>query len=296
MELTKIKGNTFYINAPTNIGVFSYKNKNCLLIDTGINNTAARKIDNVLAENRLHVKSIINTHSHTDHCGGNNYFRSNYTGCLVYTSLKEKIYMENPELRPNMLFTSSPVRELEEDCRETTVDFVLDYGTTKINDEKFEIMSFKGHSPEGIGIITSDKVCFLGDSLFSSSILEKYSFPYLFNIEDSLTTLDKIKEIDCDFFVISHAEDIYSKEEIIKLCHRNVENINNYLDELLELLDKPMTKEEILENLIILNDLSINFKQYYINFSSMSAFISYLCNKGIIKYSAENGNIYYYKA
>lgn len=53
MELTKIKGNTFYINAPTNIGVFSYKNKNCLLIDTGINNTAARKIDNVLAENRL---------------------------------------------------------------------------------------------------------------------------------------------------------------------------------------------------------------------------------------------------
>lgn len=296
MELTKIKGNTFFINAPTNIGVFSYKNKNCLLVDTGINNTAARKIDNVLVENRLHVKNIINTHSHIDHCGGNNYFRSNYTGCLVYASYKEKIYMENLELRPNMLYTSSAVKELQEDCRDTQVDFILDYGTTKINDEKFDILSFKGHSPEGIGIITPDKVCFLGDSVFSSSILEKYSFPYLFNVEESLETLDKIKEIDSDYFVISHSEDIYSKEEIIKLCDKNKENINNYLDELLELLDKPLTKEEILENLIILNDLNINFDQYYIDFSSMSAFVSYLCNKGIIKYSVENGNVYYYKA
>ena len=296
MELTKIKGNTFFINAPTNIGVFSYKNKNCLLVDTGINNTAARKIDNVLVENRLHVKNIINTHSHIDHCGGNNYFRSNYTGCLVYASYKEKIYMENLELRPNMLYTSSAVKELQEDCRDTQVDFILDYGTTKINDEKFDILSFKGHSPEGIGIITPDKVCFLGDSVFSSSILEKYSFPYLFNVEESLETLDKIKEIDSDYFVISHSEDIYSKEEIIKLCDKNKENINNYLDELLELLDKPLTKEEILENLIILNDLNINFDQYYIDFSSMSAFVSYLCNKGIIKYSVENGNVYCYKA
>lgn len=35
MELTKIKGNSYYINFPTNIGVYIFKNKNCLLIDTG---------------------------------------------------------------------------------------------------------------------------------------------------------------------------------------------------------------------------------------------------------------------
>ena len=43
MELTKIKGSTYYINAPTNIGIYVFKNKNCLIIDTGINNTQARK-------------------------------------------------------------------------------------------------------------------------------------------------------------------------------------------------------------------------------------------------------------
>ena len=34
MELTKIKGSTYYINAPTNIGIYVFKNKNCLIIDT----------------------------------------------------------------------------------------------------------------------------------------------------------------------------------------------------------------------------------------------------------------------
>jgi glyoxylase-like metal-dependent hydrolase (beta-lactamase superfamily II) len=295
MDLIKIKGNTYYINAPTNIGVYSYKNKNCLLIDSGKNNTAARKIEDSLKENNLHVKYIINTHSHIDHCGGNNYFKNNYTGAIVYTSSKEKVYMENIELQPSMLFSAYGMNELEEECKELTVDYVLDYGTIKINDDKFEIINLQGHSPENIGIMTSDKVCFLGDAIFSNSILDKYSFPYLFNIEDSLNTLNRIKDIDADYFVISHAEDVNDKSEIISLADRNISNINRYLEEILEILEKPTTKEELMENIIVLNDLDINFRQYHLNFSSMSAFLTYLYNRGSITYSIENGRLYYYK-
>jgi glyoxylase-like metal-dependent hydrolase (beta-lactamase superfamily II) len=45
MELEKIKGGTYYCPGNTNIGVYAFKNKNCLLIDTGINNTYARRLD-----------------------------------------------------------------------------------------------------------------------------------------------------------------------------------------------------------------------------------------------------------
>lgn len=295
MELIKIKGNTYYINAPTNIGVYSYKNKNCLLIDSGKNNTAARKIDDSLKETNLHVKYIVNTHSHTDHCGGNNYFKNNYTGSIVYASQKEKVYMESIELQPSMLFSAYGMKELEEECKNLTVDYVLDYGTVKINDDKFEIINLQGHSPENIGIITSDKVCFLGDAIFSDSILDKYSFPYLFNIEDSLKTLNKIKEIEADYFLISHSEGINDRNEIISLADRNIGNINRYIEEILEILEKPTTKEELMENIIVLNDLDINFRQYHLNFSSMSAFLTHLYNRGSITYSIENGRLYYYK-
>jgi len=296
MELTKIKGNTYYINAPTNIGLYSFKNKNCILIDTGINNSAAKKIDDVLKDNELHPKYIINTHSHHDHCGGNSYFRNNYTGAIVYASQKEKLYMENPELRPAMLYTAFPVKELEVESKEIVVDYVLDYGLTKINDEKFEVIPLKGHSPESIGIITSDKVCFLGDSIYSDSILDKYSFPYLFNLGEDIDTLNRIKDIDADYFMISHAKEIFDKDKLLTQVDRNIRNINNYLEQILVLLEKPLTKEELLESLVILNDLFISFRQYHLNFSSMSAFLSYLTNKGEINYSVENGKVYYYKA
>ncbi|EET85572.1 zinc-dependent hydrolase [Clostridium carboxidivorans P7] len=39
MSLDKIKGNTYYINSVTNSGIFVFKNKNCLIIDTGSNNS-----------------------------------------------------------------------------------------------------------------------------------------------------------------------------------------------------------------------------------------------------------------
>lgn len=294
MELTKIKGNTYYIKAPTNIGVYAYKNKYCLLIDTGRNNSAARKIEEVLKENGLTVKYIINTHSHMDHCGGNNYFKNNYSGSITYTSAKEKIYMENVELHPAMLYSSFPVKQLQEEGGNIEVDAILEYGTNKINDEKFEVLSLKGHSPEHIGVITPEKVCFLGDSIFSSDILEKYALPFLYNVQEQFSTLEAIKEIDADYFVISHAKDILAKEALINLADRNIENINRFINDIYELLEKPLTKEELLENIVILNDISLSYRQYHLDHSAVSAFLKYLVEKGKVESSIENGKLYYY--
>lgn len=112
MELNKLKGNTYFIDAPTNIGVYVFKNKFCLLVDSGLDNSAARKIDDILKKNGLHPKYIINTHAHTDHYGGNHYFKENYTGNLVYTSEKESIYMKNSELFSTILFSSNAPKNL----------------------------------------------------------------------------------------------------------------------------------------------------------------------------------------
>lgn len=296
MSLNKIKGNTYYISASTNSGVFVFKNKNCLLIDSGINNTEAKKIDQILTENNLHTKYIINTHNHLDHCGGNTYFQKSYPGCLVYTSLKEKLFMENQELQPSILSSSVPIRGIDKSNKPLTVDFVLDYGINKINEEKFEVISLKGHSIEQIGIITPEKVCFLGDSIFSDEILDKYSLPYLYDIEESINTLNRIKDIDADYFVISHSNAVLNKEQISDLVLKNLENIDNFKNQILDLLDQPLTREDLLENITILNDLSLNFYQYHLNFGGISAFITYLYSKTLINYSIENGKLYYYKA
>ncbi|MBU5483346.1 MBL fold metallo-hydrolase [Clostridium sp. MSJ-11] len=294
MDLIKIKGNTYYINAPTNIGVYIFKNKNCLLVDTGINNSQARKIDEVLIQNNLHPKYIINTHSHVDHCGGNSYFKENYPGSLIFTSAKEKIFMENPELYPCILSNSIPIKGLKRITKKFDVDFILDYGVNKINDEKFEVLALKGHSQEHIGFITPEKVCFLGDALFSDEIIDKYSLPYLYDIEESINTLNIINDIDCDYFILAHSNEMILKDQIKDLVQHNLNNINYFIEQILDLLDGPMTKEDILQNLAILNDLSMGFTQYHLNYSSVSALVNNLYNQGKIDCSIEDGKMYFY--
>lgn len=295
MDFIKLNGGSYYIDAPTNIGVYVFKNKNCMLIDSGINNTQARKIDDVLKKNNLHVKYIVNTHSHMDHCGGNHYFTAEYPGCIVYAASTEGLYMENPHLYPSMLFSSNPIKDLWKDKKPLKVDFELKAGVMKFNDEKFEIIPLPGHSPQNTGILTSDKVCYLGDCIFSKEILSKYSFPYLYSVEDSINTLNMIKDIDGDYFVIGHSDKYYTKDEILKLSALNLKNIQSYIDQILELLEQPLTREDLLENLLILNNLTCDIWQYHIYFSSLSAFVSYLYDKDILEASVEDGKCYYYQ-
>lgn len=295
MAFNKIKGNTYYIPGATNVGVYVFKNKNCLLVDSGINNTTARKIESILNENNLHVKYIINTHSHIDHCGGNYYLKAEYPGLIAYASEKERLYMENPELFSNMLFSvPSSFKQLDRLQKPLTVDFSLEYGTNKINDEKFEVIDTKGHAAGQIAIVTPEKVCFLGDCIFSEEILKKYKLPYLVQLKESIDTLNRLREIDADYFVISHINKILEKEELINLIDLNLKTIDKFKEQVVELLAQPQSKESLTESIIVLNDMTPDFSEYFLDYAAVSAYISYLNESGVIDYTVSDGKVYYF--
>jgi hypothetical protein len=79
------------------------------------------------------------------------------------------------------------------------------------------------------------------------------------------------------------------------LVDANIENIEKTSQTILELLDQPCTREDILENIIILNDISVNVKEYLLDLCSISAFISYLYDLELIDCSIEDGKLYYFK-
>ena len=62
--------------------------------------------------------------------------------------------MENGEFQASILSSSVPIKGIDKSNKPLSVDFVLDYGINKINEEKFEVISLKGHSIDQIGIIT----------------------------------------------------------------------------------------------------------------------------------------------
>lgn len=297
MELKKIKGNTYYIPMGTNIGVFQFKDKYTLLIDTGNNNQQARKIVDLLQDNNINIKYIFNTHHHIDHTGGNGFLKENFTGSIIYSSEIEKMYIDNDELFSTILYGGNPMNYFAREFRSTkkyNVDEILNEGQTKINNEKFEVINLYGHSKGHIGIATKDKVCFLGDSLFSKEIIEKYKIPFLFDIKMQFDTYEKIKELEYDYYVLSHSEHIYTRDEIIELSTYNKDNLNYFVDSALELLQQPKTKEQLLEEICILENKDFDFDEYHFCLSTIGAIITYLYDKEMLNYQTENGKLYYY--
>jgi len=297
MELNKINGNTYFIDNPTNVGVYLFKNKYCMLVDTGINNTVAGKFDEVLNRSGIKPKYIVNTHNHPDHSGANLYFKEHHPGSVFYASLGEKLFIENDYLFSTYIYGANPIKELKKrnaKSRGVDVDTVLEYGINKINDEKFEVISLKGHSIEQIGIATPDRVCFMGDSLFSDDIREKYSFPFLFDIEEQLDTIEYIMTLEYDYYLLSHDNKVYCTQEIRDLAKRNRTSIQKHIDDIKELLNQPLTREELLEQIAVLNNMELEFRSYHLCLSAAGAFIAYLYNADILSYEVENGKLYYY--
>lgn len=292
--MIKINGNTNLILGGTNIGVYTFKSKQCILFDTGINNTSSRKIDNMLKSLGLKPKYIINTHHHSDHTGGNKYFYECYPGIEIYCSPICKVYLENEFLESSILYGGNPIKELCNKGMCSKVHEVLEEEFIKINDEKFQILNLSGHAESQIGIVTPDRVCFTGDSVFSEEVLEKYSFPFLYNVEKTLESLSRLRDADADYFVISHSKEILKKKEFMCLIEKNIRNIEFYENQILEILLQPLTKEDLMQNIIILNELSLNIKQYFLDISSLSGFLTYLKDKNLINYSLEDGKVYYY--
>src|SRR5690554_1343260 len=93
-----------YVPGGTNIGVIRHEANQVTLIDSGLNDSIARKaLRAVREELQSEVVAIINTHGHADHFGANAFVQKR-TGCEIWAPAIEAAVIENPILQPALLF------------------------------------------------------------------------------------------------------------------------------------------------------------------------------------------------
>lgn len=295
MGLVKIKGRTYYIPASTNVGVYRYKNGFCTLVDTGIDNTAGKRVIEALDEEGLKVKYIVNTHSHPDHFGANNAIKERHTGAQIAASTTEKLFMEDNSLEGIMFYGAAPMPGLSTrviKAAQTPVDIVLKEGTTDLGGKKFDIVPLKGHSIDQIGLVTEDNVIFCGDAFFSEEKMEKYPLPFVFDLGEHIKTLKYLLSTDYDSYVISHSEGIPGDAK--DLIQKNIDNINGNLEIMTDYLAGPLTREDLAGLMIKKYDIPMNVSQYFITLTSVSAFLTYLLQNQTINKEIIDGKLYFY--
>ncbi|GAB6138696.1 MBL fold metallo-hydrolase [Halanaerobaculum tunisiense] len=294
MELQQIKENLYYISNPANIGVIK-AGEQAILIDSGLDDSTARKILNLLEKEGLSLGAIINTHSHADHCGGNAYLEQE-TEAKIYASQLEAGIVENPYLEPLYLFSGAkPLADLENKflrAKDSQVDTIIDDQQEKlvINGIEIEIITLPGHTLNQIGLAVNG-VLFCGDAVFAKGALRKHKILFCTAIREQKETLNWLQGSDYNFYLPAHGK---LTQEITELAKINLEVIEDVEDYLLSRLTSKQTTEDILQKLCVAYEVEITTtQQYYLMKTITMAYLSFLSNTGAVKTEIKKNKFYW---
>jgi len=261
-ELVEAAKGTYYIASPCNTGLITAPGGDeAWLIDSGSGDDHARKIYGILQKLNLSLKGILNTHSNADHIGGNSLLQAR-TGCRVFAARGEVVFIENPELEGALLWGAAPCSELRNSflfARPSKVTDVFE-APCKIMDAGVEAVPLPGHFVDMAGFMAPGGIFFAADSVFSTDVLDKYHFVFIYDLRKHLETLRLLEKMPAELFVPSHAEPC---RKIGDLVRANRQKINGICDLILKLCAaEPAGFEELMSALF--KHYGLNIKTSYI--------------------------------
>ena len=222
----------------------------------GINPIISPELLKMLCEMGLKVKTIINTHCHVDHICGNSYFFEKY-GCEILSTKTEQRFISYPDLEPKFYYSGIDTEKARNPF------FLVEPSESEIINESnipdgFEIIPLPGHSFEMIGVRTPDNVVFLADAVLAKLTWDNYKYPFFYDVNSSVKTLEEILTLDGDCFVPSHNPPL---EDIRELALYNISKLREKKTLVLENAEG-RSFEEIFALIMEKEELKIRTEKY----------------------------------
>ncbi len=275
-DLHYLKGNTYYIDGPTNIGVYKLNDTDVVLIDCGTYQEGPM-IETVLRRNHLKLKYIVNTHCHADHSGANLYLMK-MTGCKIIASKIERAFFRDSKLDIGFLYGGYPLDEF--DSRLMHIDDQKEIYSLEELPKDLRSFKLPGHHYGMIGIRSADGVYFIADTLGSKELVDKQHILLIYDVNGYLESLNYVESLDGNILVPSHSG---VTTNIKNLVDFNRNKIYEIMDVLLDYLSTEHTIEEIVAHIIEHYNLRISYNKYLLITSTLRSYLSYLSNSKKIK-------------
>lgn len=283
-----IEGDTGYIEGPVNLGLTGPA-KRTILIDSGNDESAGRKLNRFLISTEKDLFMIVNTHSNADHVGGNAYLQKKWD-CRIAVPEKEAPIVADPDLEPLLLWGARAFPQVENKFLRAQPSRVTDTfkAPGQVPETSLEAVPLPGHFIDMAGFRTPEGVFFVADSLFSSEIISKYRLMVAMDVDAWLMTLTFLEKEKALLFVPCHASPC---EDIGALVRTNRDALLEVREKVALFCAEPHSREDILALLCRDYDLALNPTQILLYSVTVAAHLSSLARAGEVTPFVEKGRL-----
>ncbi|MFK7602893.1 MBL fold metallo-hydrolase [Deinococcus sp. SM5_A1] len=180
MPLIALAPGVLYFPGAVNSFVVVGRETDALLVDTGLDDSHARKLLRVVAEAGLVPSGILNTHSHADHHGGNAFIIKRFPELKVFAPPLEDAIITHPILEPLTLFGARPPRELQNKfllAPPSPARLAPEPGLCRIGGADIELIEVAGHASMMYAVRVGE-VLYAADALFGPDALTKHPLTF----------------------------------------------------------------------------------------------------------------------
>ena len=277
------------------MGVYRTSETEAVLIDSGNDKDAAKKVLKHFDQQGWKLTVVVNTHSHADHIGGNALLQQR-TGCKIYGPSVECGTIKDPLYEPSLLYGGYPFKELRNKflmAQPTETCLVIDekgvaHGKNVLP-EGMELVGLPGHAMNMIGVKTPDDIWFMADCVSSSNVLSKYHVNFVYDVAEYLRTLDKVEGMKAKLFIPAHTQPVESMEQLAAM---NRDKVLEIRDLLLSICGEAVTFEDILAHVFRHYDLVMDFNQSVLVGSTIRSYLSWMKDEGLLNAVIEDYRVY----
>ncbi|WP_425145759.1 MBL fold metallo-hydrolase [Deinococcus sp.] len=179
MTLLPLSDDTFLFPGAVNSLIFADESGGALLVDTGLDESHARKLLRAVQDAGLTPSAVLNTHSHADHHGGNAFVLRRFPELPVCAPPLEAAIIHFPMLEPLYLYGALPPRELQTKflLAPSSSARPLEAGTHTLGGVKVELLEVPGHAVQ-MYAVRRGGVLYAADALFGPDTLAKHPLTF----------------------------------------------------------------------------------------------------------------------
>ncbi len=225
------------------------------------------------------------THGHADHFSVAYLLRPG--GTRVIAARDDAAMVENPDINIRGMFSWAKPSDKMTTKLFRGIGCAVDGYIEELDDPRARAIPLPGHTLGHHGVLTRDGVLFTGDALYLRELWEQHPLPYAIDPGMVVASLERIREVPCEWVVPAHGRPVRRDEAEEHIDH-HIGRVRQTAELLLDGLRDGLTTEGAVAFISRELGLVENQAVYWLAVTDVKGYLGELLDRGLVEFSVRD--------